>query len=351
MEDLGVSVIIPTYNRASIVGRAIDSALAATRPGDEILVVDDGSTDDTATHMAVYGPRIRYLRSAHVGPGAIRNLGIRESRRPLVAFLDSDDEWMPDKLELQRTVMARRPEVLFCFSDFAHRTRAGAEIRRYLITWHRDPRGWSEILGPGIPYSSLGPLPPHRPDFPVHIGDLYFTEMFGDYVCTSTVMVRKDAAGDAFAYAEDLARFQDWECFGRLAGKGPAAFLDCETQWNCDHSRPRLTQADQVYCETARMTVLERVWGNDPGFLARHGDRFRQVLASHHQAKIRNLLVQGRTREAREEMRRMGAASVGERALASLPGSVTRGILAVRRGLRGHRPRSGPLTSGPSGRN
>jgi glycosyltransferase involved in cell wall biosynthesis len=328
-----VSVIIPTCNRGTLVARAVESALAAIRPADEVLVVDDGSTDDTAARLAPYLDRIRYLPSRHVGPGAIRNLGIREARGALVAFLDSDDEWMPDKLELQRTVMERRPEALFCFSDFGHRSGPGAEIRRYLSRWHRDRRAWSEILGPGVPFSSLAPLPPGRGDFTVHVGDLYLTEMLGDYVCTSTVVVRRLEAGRALRFAEDLYRYQDWECFGRLAGAGLAAYLDTETQWNCDHPGARLTHADELYCATARVTILERVWGSDPRFLARHGARYREVLAGHRKARAHALLVRGRTREAREGFREAGSSSIAERALAALPGPLARALVTARRRL------------------
>ena len=298
-----------------------------------MIVLDDGSTDDTAERLATYAGRIRHLSSAHVGPGAIRNLGIREARAPLVAFLDSDDEWMPDKLELQRTLMGCRPDVLFCFSDFGHRTRHGAEIRRYLSRWHRDRRSWAELLGPGFPFSSLSPLPPGRHDFPVHVGDLYFTEMLGDYVCTSTVMVRREEARPALCFAGDLRRFEDWECFGRLAGVGLAAYLDCETQWNCDHAGPRLTRADELSCSTARITIVQRVWGADPEFLARHSAQYREVLAFHQRARARALLGLGRTREAREGFRLAGSISLVERTLASLPGPLTRAIVTARRNV------------------
>ena len=106
MDDPAVSVVIPTYNRARLVCRAIDSALAATATGDEIIVVDDGSTDGTEAALAAYRGRIRYVKADHRGAGVARNRGVSEARGPLIAFLDSDDEWMPDKLELQRTLMA-----------------------------------------------------------------------------------------------------------------------------------------------------------------------------------------------------------------------------------------------------
>jgi glycosyltransferase involved in cell wall biosynthesis len=351
MRPLAVSVVIPTYNRAAIVPRAVESALAAMRPGDELLVVDDGSTDDTEARLRPFAGRIRHVKSAHVGVAEIRNRGVREARHPLVALLDSDDLWMPDKLELQRTVMERFPDVVLCFTDFGHRTVTGEEVRRYAIRWHHDPRSWDEILAPGIPYSSLGRLPPGRADFRVHVGDLQYAEMHGDYVCTSTAVVRRDKAGDALRFCPDLRRLDDWECFGRLTGLGPAAYLDCETQWNCDHTGPRVTSADDdVYRETERVIILNRVWGSDAAFLARHGERFRQVLAAHQQAKVRGLLVRGRTREARAELRMAGGAvTLSERALASLPGACTRAILAVRRRLRGGVPAAGPLTTGPAG--
>src|SRR4051794_14485488 len=98
---LSVSVVIPTYNRAHLVPRAVASALANVIAGDEVIVVDDGSTDGTETALAPYRERIRLVNGRHAGAGGARNLGVREARGDLVAFLDSDDEWMPGKLALQ----------------------------------------------------------------------------------------------------------------------------------------------------------------------------------------------------------------------------------------------------------
>lgn len=329
-----ISVVIPTYNRATLVVRAVRSALAALRSGDEVIVVDDGSNDDTVAQLAEHGERVRCLRSPHRGPGAARNLGISVARSPLVAFLDSDDEWMPDKVELQRALMRGRPDVLFCFTDFAVRTRTGAEIRRYLGRWHGDPRSWDEILGPGFAFSTLGALPPGRPDFGVHVGDLYRAAMAGDYVCTCTVVVRREGAGPALRFAEDLEKYEDWECFARLARAGTAAYLDCETFWNYGHEGPRLTQADELYAATARLTVLERVWGSDPDFLAGHGALYGEALASRRRARAKALLALGRTREAKEQLRLAGSSSLVDKTLASLPGSLTRVLVRARRRAR-----------------
>src|SRR5258708_6750848 len=113
--DQAVSVVIPTYNRADVIGRAVDSALAECSGADEIIVVDDGSADGTRQVLGAYGSRIRYLAVPRAGAGRARNIGIRAARNPLIAFLDSDDAWLPGKLQMQRSILAARPDVLFCF--------------------------------------------------------------------------------------------------------------------------------------------------------------------------------------------------------------------------------------------
>src|SRR5262245_14583393 len=194
MNESPVSVIIPTYNRAKLIVRSLDSVLAATAPGDEVIVVDDGSTDDTERVIEPYRHRIRYLYVPNRGVGAARNYGIAEARNPLVAFNDSDDEWFADKLILQRAFMQARPDVLVCFTDLGLKNKDGAESHRGLLGWHRDSRNWDEILGPAVAYSSVASLPPGREDFNVHIGNLYETMLRINYVPTQATMVRREQA-------------------------------------------------------------------------------------------------------------------------------------------------------------
>lgn len=104
MSDL-ITVIIPTFNRAHSIVRAINSVLAQTHTERELIVVDDGSTDRTRERLADFGNRIHVLRQANQGPSAARNAGIRAARGTFIAFLDSDDEWLPDKLERQVALM------------------------------------------------------------------------------------------------------------------------------------------------------------------------------------------------------------------------------------------------------
>ena len=113
-----VSVIIPAYNSEDFIRRAIDSVLAQTRPAAEIIVVDDGSTDNTREIVQSYGPPVQYLYQANAGPGAARNTGIRQARSVWIAFLDSDDEWLPEKLQVQLDLLQRHPELVWATSNF-----------------------------------------------------------------------------------------------------------------------------------------------------------------------------------------------------------------------------------------
>lgn len=109
-EHPGVSAVIPSYNYARYLGEAIDSVLAQTWPLVEVIVVDDGSTDDTAEVVRAYGDRVRYIYQDNAGLPAARNTGIRAAHHPFVAFLDADDLWTPEFLEQTMNRFAKLPE-------------------------------------------------------------------------------------------------------------------------------------------------------------------------------------------------------------------------------------------------
>jgi glycosyltransferase involved in cell wall biosynthesis len=112
------TVVIPTYNRRAIVCEAIGSALAQREADFEIVVVDDGSTDDTAATLERHlGSRIRLVRTDNRGVSAARNLGVRLGRGELIAFLDSDDLWLPGKLAAQVTFMHTYPQAQICQTE------------------------------------------------------------------------------------------------------------------------------------------------------------------------------------------------------------------------------------------
>ncbi len=116
---VSISVIIPTYNRARFVTKAIDSVLSQTYKNYEIIVVDDGSTDDTRHALEPYQDRIRYIYQENRGVAAARNLGIKSSNGKWVAFLDSDDTWLPEKLSFQMECVTQS-DAQVCFTNIIY---------------------------------------------------------------------------------------------------------------------------------------------------------------------------------------------------------------------------------------
>ena len=96
-----VTVIIPAYNAGRTISAALESVFAQTYRDFDVIVVDDGSTDDTALRVAEWGHQVTYIRQENGGPASARNEAVRHSRSPLIAFLDADDVWLPRKLERQ----------------------------------------------------------------------------------------------------------------------------------------------------------------------------------------------------------------------------------------------------------
>jgi glycosyltransferase involved in cell wall biosynthesis len=138
-----VSVVIPTYNSGRLVTDAVESALSQTAPPTEILVIDDGSVDDTQQRLAAYGDRINYVYQENRGVSAARNRGLLNARGDLIAFLDADDVWHPRKLECQLRVMTSDPALGLlgtrCFDwpapDFEDMVDAEGAIQD--VSWER----------------------------------------------------------------------------------------------------------------------------------------------------------------------------------------------------------------------
>ncbi len=112
-----VSVIVPTYNRASLLVRALESVYAQSLSPSQVIVVDDGSTDNTRELIAAQFPQADYVYQRHHGVSQARNSGIRRARCEWLAFLDSDDEWLPSKLQRQLDALYARPEYRVCHTN------------------------------------------------------------------------------------------------------------------------------------------------------------------------------------------------------------------------------------------
>lgn len=113
-----VSVVIPAYNVGEYIARTLDSVLNQTHPADEIIIVDDGSTDNTAEVVRSYGSKVKFIQQGNAGASAARNAGVKAARSEWIAFLDGDDEWLVDKLELQMALLERNPDLVWTTGNF-----------------------------------------------------------------------------------------------------------------------------------------------------------------------------------------------------------------------------------------
>jgi len=212
-----VSVIIPTYNRSKYVTKAIDSVLAQTYKDNEIIVIDDGSTDDTRNVLAPYMDHISYFYQENAGVSVARNNGIKIARGEWIAFLDSDDEWFNDKLSVQMNFIARYPFVVahsvnIDLSDYESPGQTSFSHCRFL------PTSYEQII---------------ENPFRHHLQ--YSTTMM-----PSGIICKKKAAIKVGLFDESLSISEDYDFMCRLALQG---------NWGCSnnvlvvmHKRKEITQ-------------------------------------------------------------------------------------------------------------
>ena len=344
-----VSVIIPSFNRARLVALTIDSVLAQTWRDVEVIVIDDGSTDDTPAVLAGYGNRIRSVRQPNRGMNPSRNTGIELARGKYLALLDSDDLWEPWKLELDLNLLGRFPDAAFVFSDFAIMRDdfgvAGPRTPNGLHTWHREHHDWARIYPRTHHLAELGIASPVGHDVPVHVGCVFERSLHGPVVLPSTALIRRAALDrHALRLPESPDTHGDWEFFARLSRLECALFLDLETAINRSHEDAvRLTRADPRQRLARRISMIDRVWRKDARFLAQHRqevDRVQRGLLN--QLARMHLLADDRA-ASRNLLRRAAALSGAGRSfndwaslcLALVPGTgrLLRGLRQLRRRL------------------
>ncbi|MCA9054139.1 MAG: glycosyltransferase family 2 protein [Planctomycetaceae bacterium] len=229
-----VSVVVPTFNRARHIAEAIESALAQSWDQLEVLVVDDGSTDDTADIVADLirrDDRVRYFAQPNGGVSAARNRALGEAQGAFIAFLDSDDAWLPWKLEVQMELFWRFPQAAMCWTDMEAVDANGVQqFPRYLrLMYSNYERFPAEQLFPR--YWRLGELltdaPADLSQVRVGTGNIYRRMLFGNLVHTSTVVLRRAIAQRVGLFDESMRRGgEDFRYHLRTCRYGDAMLLD-----------------------------------------------------------------------------------------------------------------------------
>lgn len=190
----GITVIIPTFNRGWIVEEAIKSVLAQDYPNFELFIVDDGSTDDTKAILSRYVNDIVVLNQKNKGVSAARNKGITESSEKYIAFLDSDDLWLPEKLSCQIDFFKQNPEAMICQTNEIW-IRNGVRVNPKKV--HKKPSGM--IFKPSLLRCLVSP---------------------------SAVMMRRELFENVGLFDEQLPACEDYDLWLRVSQSYPVSLID-----------------------------------------------------------------------------------------------------------------------------
>ncbi|MCH7871417.1 MAG: glycosyltransferase family 2 protein [Planctomycetes bacterium] len=249
-----VTVVLPTFNREALLPRALDSVIAQTYDNWESVVVDDGSTDGTAGVLDRYaatiseesivkseergasapfagriGDRFVVIRQENRGSSSARNVGIEAARGRFIAFLDSDDEFSPTKLQRQVELFERRPELGFVYSDYAYVDLDGARHESAFSTIHQTARR--------ISYGAIGP------GLRVCSDDLFGHLIRRYFIATIVGMVRRDVLGRTIRFAQGQSYAEEWLFFLHVVRRCRAGFVD-ESLSVHHHTKGSLARTD-----------------------------------------------------------------------------------------------------------
>lgn len=223
-----VSVIIPTFNRGWILEEAIDSVLEQEYQNFELIVVDDGSTDNTPEILNSYSSKITVIRQANQGVSAARNKGIRHSSGQLIAFLDSDDRWLPHKLSRQVAFFESHPELSICQTE---------EI------WIRN----------GV---RVNPKKRHQKPS----GMIFERSLALCLVSPSAVMLRRSLLEDVGLFDENLPACEDYDLWLRISCRYPVGLIDTPLIVKQGGHDDQLSRAPSL--DRFRIRALERMIEN-----------------------------------------------------------------------------------------
>jgi len=198
-----VSVIIPAYNSASFIHKAIDSVLAQSFEDYEIIVVNDGSSDNTVECLASYAGRLQVITQPNAGASKARNTGIQAAKGEFVAFLDADDLWRPSKLEQQVAALRAKPNWVACYTETSYKADEETQIQQ--------PEPLAKLVTKDLKQVFLHP-----------------------YLVTSSFMVRREVLNRVGYFDEGLKTAEDIDLYLRIAEQGPIGLLQTSLVWKAD---------------------------------------------------------------------------------------------------------------------
>ena len=229
-----LSIIIPTYNREQYISQAIESALSQTLADIEVIVVDDGSTDNTEKVITPYRNKINYIKTENGGVAHARNVGMKMAKGEYISWLDSDDIYYPYKSELQTDFLDKFSEIGMVYTEFS-----GFDDNGFFDEYHLKNYHSSAYQSGGVTYNdifsekfSIQDIFPHHKKWnnkTVYMGDIFDLYFQRIIVFTNSIMFRKDILDVVGLQNSEFGLFHDHEFVLRICKTFKAAFIDVPT--------------------------------------------------------------------------------------------------------------------------
>ncbi len=259
MNEPLVSVIIPTYNRASLVCNAINSVIDQTYKNKEIIVVDDGSVDNTKEFLSRYGDKLRYVYKINGGVSSARNVGIKEARGEYVVFLDSDDTLRPEKLERQICFLRQNSDIEAVISDVEFIDSKGVVLRKTSLRSTIPEDGYI------LPY------------------------LISHFETMTTILLKKTVFEDVGYFDISLSTAEDIDMLLRIASKYKIGLIaEPLTRVNVDPER-HFSLSKTLFTGN-RLKVLKKLKDYAPDACRIYGERIREAAARVNLAYAEDLL-------------------------------------------------------------
>lgn len=271
-----VSIVIPSYNCAQYLPECIDSCLAQTYPNIEIIVVDDGSTDNTKTVLQPYLGKVVYFFQENGGLAEARNTGQRIARGEYIAWLDADDIAHPERIMVQALYLEEHPATVLVCSNFFAFDETGEEYEEYCVQYYSQ----LDVSGGvgGLLSKESGGVAVAGASANVFAGNGRYTLIWGNFIHPPTVMIRAEGCRKAGNLNNNIPTQEDWEYFFRVSKFGGIAWVDYPLLRYRLHSQQMSSTANAVKNATGIVRVFESMLKEEHEYASDNKLEIRKML-------------------------------------------------------------------------
>jgi glycosyltransferase involved in cell wall biosynthesis len=315
LDTLKISAVIPTYNSANFITDAINSILIQSYPIEEIIIVDDGSTDGTEEVIRNLQARgVRYIKQSNQGPSSARNQGIMLAKNEWIAFLDADDQWTPNKIKLQVSSLIRDKEIRLIAADMKEIDQYGVSLTTSVLAKHNLLASFQKLNGKPVTQALTLLLQKN-------------------FIPTGTVLVARQTLLEAGLFNEAIRFGEDLELWAKIAARNPIVCLPEILLLRRKHSNNATLNTECMLEDLVKvMQSLKRNIGIE---LANEHCDVNQLIANSLTELGYLYFTQSKYREARSTFIASLRSSLSGRAfayllIASLPGSCVKSIKTLR---------------------